>query len=115
MENERLKNEIGNLTLTIAPDALRSIISGGRLLEFVDTVAKEAAAQICAQIVNQVALEALKTEGISSDVAARVSFIFEDGGYGTRPRPPHWGVFRIDEVAASPLQRLASRIATSGD
>jgi regulator of protease activity HflC (stomatin/prohibitin superfamily) len=115
METEGVKNEIGRLTLSIAPDTLRSIIASGRLLELADTIAKEAAAQISAQLVGQVASEALKTEGLSSGVAAGVSFIFDGGDFGTVPPRPKWGVVRLDEIAGSPLQRLATGATISGD
>lgn len=108
METECVKHEIGKLTLSIAPDTLRSIIASGRLLELADTMAKEAAAQISAQIVDRVASEALKPEGLSSGVAVGFSFIFDGGDFGTVPPRPHWGVVRLDEIAAGPLRRLAT-------
>ena len=42
MENK----EIATLKLTVDPDALREIISSGRLLEFATTAAAQAATQI---------------------------------------------------------------------
>lgn len=49
MENR----EVGKLTLNFDPEALRSVIGSGRLLELADTLSKEAAAQISAQLVEQ--------------------------------------------------------------
>jgi len=118
MATESLKNEIGQLTLNIAPAALRSIIASGRVLEFADTLAKEAAAQISSQIVDKLAAEAVKTEApkteeLSSVGAANlnsveVSFVFDGGDFGTVPPRPKWGVVRIDEIAGSSLRRLAT-------
>ena len=113
MEKEGISNEIGKLTLEIEPEALRSIIASGRVMELADTMAKTAAAQISAQIVEQVASEALKTEGVNSVMGAKASFVFERGDFGTVPPIPKWGVTRIDEIARSPLQRLATGVAAS--
>src|SRR5262249_10968279 len=106
---ESAKQEIGNLKLNIAPDMLHSIIASGRVLELADAMAKEAAAWISSQIVDQIASAALKTEGLKSGVGASVSFIFEGGDFGTVPPRPKWGVVRLDELAgASVLRRLAA-------
>ena len=55
-----MAKEIGNLSLTIQPEALRNAIESGRLLELADTVSREAALQISAQMVQHVAEAALK-------------------------------------------------------
>lgn len=114
METKCIENEIGNLTLSIAPEALRAIVASGRVLELADTLAKEAAAQITSQIVGHIASEALRGDGLSSGVAAGVSFIFDGGDFGTVPPRPKWGVFRLDEIAGSPLRRLVTGGALSG-
>jgi hypothetical protein len=112
---ETQPNELANLTVNITPEVLRSIVASGRLLEFADTIAKEAAAQISAQIVGHVASEALKTEGLSTGVAAGISFIFDGGDFGTVPPRPKWGVVRLDEITGSPLRRLAAGATVGGD
>lgn len=110
MENK----EVGKLTLTISPDALRAVIGNGRLLELADALSKEAAAQISAQLVEQVATAALKQEGLKTGASANVSFIFEGGDFGTVPPRPHFGVVRIDEsLRATPLRQVA-RTGTEG-
>ncbi len=115
VKTESAKQEIGNLKLNIARDSLRSIIASGRVLELADVMAKEAAAQISAQIVDQIASAALKTDGLKSGVSISASFIFDGGDFGTRPpRPPH-GVVRLEELAeASSLRRLAVGTKVAG-
>ena len=117
METEDVKNvkEIGNLTLSISPDTFRAIVASGRLMELADTMAKEAATQISAQIVDQVASAALEGGGLQSGVTANVSFIFEGGDFGTVPPRPKWGIVRINEVAVGGLlRRLAGGVQTEG-
>ncbi len=92
MENK----QIANLKLSVDPQALRSIISGGRLLEFADTIATQAAAQISAQLIQHVAEAALQPKGLESGVGAEVSYLFVVGdgepGFGTVPRIPTWRI-----------------------
>jgi hypothetical protein len=76
-----MPTEIGKLTLTITPEALRSIIEGGRLLELAGTIANEAAEQIASQLVDHVAAAAVKGDIAKAGASAGVSFIF-DGVHG---------------------------------
>ncbi len=102
--------EIGNLSLTIQPEALRKAIESGRLLELADTVSREASLQISAQLVQHVADAALKPELLKSGVSASVAFVFEEGDFGTVPPRPHFGVVNLETIAAaltSPLTRVA--------
>lgn len=105
--------EVGKFTLTIAPEALRSIIASGRLLELADTITKQAAAQISSQLVDQVASAALKPDGLKGGATASASFIFDGGDFGTVPPRPHWGVVRIDETQQTLLRQVA-RTGTEG-
>jgi len=106
--------QIANLTLTIDPGALRSIIESGTLLEFADTVARQAAAQISAQLVQRVADAAVKPEAEIGGVATQVSFIsvIGDGepGFGTHPLPPRFGV----SVASEAQQQVLRQVAAAG-
>jgi hypothetical protein len=105
-----MPKEIGNLSLTIQPEALRNAIESGRLLELAETVSREAALQISAQIVQHVAEAALKPELAKSGVSASASFIFEGGDFGTVPHRPHFGIVNLASLAAtvqSPLTRIA--------
>jgi len=108
MENK--EKEIGSLILHIEPAALRSIIGSGRLLELADTVARQAAAQISAQLVEHVAAAAFKADGLKSGVSANVSYVFDegDGGFGTKPPPPKFGVARLDQSVQTALRQLAA-------
>jgi hypothetical protein len=105
-------NQIANLTLTIDPTALRSIIESGRLLEFVDTVARQAAAQISAQVVQHVAAAAVKPQSEVGGVSAQVAFVsvIGDGepGFGTHPRPPRFGVSVASEAQPQVLRQVAA-------
>lgn len=107
-------NQIANLTLSVNHEALRSVIASGRLLEFTDTVAKQAAAQISSQLVQHVAEAGLKSEGLASGVGASVEYYFVVGdgepGYGTVPRPPHWGVVSLDTVESVGLRQVATEV-----
>jgi len=106
-------NQIATLTLNVDPHALRSIISSGKLLEFTNAVATQAAAQISAQLVQRVAEAALEPKGIEAGIAAQVSYInvIDDGepGFGTRPPRPHWGVTQIENIQAlAGLRQMAT-------
>ena len=102
-----MENELGTLTLNIKPEALRSIIASGRLLELAGKVASEAAAQISSQLVDHVASAALQKDGIAAGVSANVAFVFEGGDFGTRPPRPHWGVVNLEGIQESALRRVA--------
>lgn len=105
-------NEIGKLTLTVAPDVLKTIIESGRLLELAGTIASEAAAQISAQLVDHVAAAAVKGDLAKSGTGASVSFIFEGGDFGTVPPRPHWGVINQEQLGLGALRRFST--ATAG-
>jgi hypothetical protein len=98
--------ELGKFTLHIEPEALRSVIASGRLLEFASKVAASAAAQVSAQLVERVSAAALQPDGLKAGATASVSFIFDGGDFGTRPPRPRWGVGVLGDLA-SPLKQLA--------
>jgi len=97
------QKEIGKLTLTLDPEALRNIISGGRLLEFAETAGKQAASQIAAQVVQHVGELAASGHGIKSTGSLGFAFVTVDGdpGFGTvphfPPRPRAGGVLQEAE------------------
>ncbi len=105
--------QIASLSLHVDPEALRSIISSGRLLEFADTVATQAAAQISAQLVQHVANGALRADSLKDGVSAAVSYrlVTGDGepGFGTVPRPPRFGVSLVQNVQSG-LRQMASSV-----
>jgi hypothetical protein len=107
------------LSLHVDPEALRSIISSGRLLEFADTVATQAAAQISAQLVQRVADGALRTDGLKEGVSAAVSYrlVTGDGepGFGTVPRPPRFGVGVTQNVQSGLRQMAVSTDSEASD
>lgn len=108
-----MPKEIGNLSLTIQPAALRNAIESGRLLELADTVSREAALQISAQIVQHVAEAAIKPELAKGGLSASASFVFEEGDYGTVPPRPHFGIVNLATLSAA-LQSPLTRIAGEG-
>jgi hypothetical protein len=110
MENR----EVGKLTLNISPDALRTAIASGRLLELAATLGHEAAEQIPAQLVEQVAAAALKPEGLKAGASLNVSYIFDGGDFGTVPPRPHFGVVQIDQGAQAGVLRQIARTGTEG-
>ena len=85
--------DIATLKLTVDPKALQEIISSGRLLEFANTAAAQAAIQISAQLVQHVAEGALKQEslkgGVSVDVTYRSVLIDGEPGFGVGQTGPH--------------------------
>src|SRR5262249_14761509 len=89
--------EIATLTVNIKPEALQEVISNGRLLELSAIMAREAAAQITAQLVDSVAKAALNKQGLSS-ASIGAAFIFDGGDFGTVPPRPHFGVGPIRTV-----------------
>jgi hypothetical protein len=89
MPKERAGSKIGKLTFNIEPNALKEIISEGRLSEFSGVAAAEAAAQIAAQIVDRVAAAALDPDKLNVPTEFAVEYAFDEvGGFGfPRPKP----------------------------
>ena len=105
MENNK---EIGKLNLTISPDALKEVVASGRVLELAEKVSNLAAEQIASQLVNQIASGALR-DGLKTGVGANVSFIFDEGDFGTPGPKPHFGVIRLPEgLGNTVLRRIAA-------
>ena len=110
MENSK---EIGKLSLTISPDALKEVVASGRVLELAQRVSSLAAEQIASELVNQIASGALK-DGLKSGVGVGVSFIFDEGDFGT-PRPrPHFGVVNLAQVTEVTALRQVAEAAAGG-
>jgi hypothetical protein len=108
MDNNK---EIGKLNLTISPDALKEVVASGRVLELAQKVSSLAADQIASQLVNQVASGALK-DGLKTGVGVGVSFIFDEGDFGTPGPRPHFGIIRLSEaVGSTALRRVAAEVA----
>jgi hypothetical protein len=99
--------EIGKLTFSIEPAALREIIASGRLSEFASKAAAHAAFQVNAQVVDLVSKAALDKGTIEKGIAVSFSTVFEDGDFGTTgghgPRP-HIGVV----ISGSPLTQVVT-------
>lgn len=106
--------EVGKFVLTIEPEALRSIVASGRLLELADTLAREAAIQIAAQIVEQVAAAALEPNRLQSGASASTTFIFDGGDFGTVPPRPKWGVGPIRDILSSSALRQVVALEVQG-
>jgi hypothetical protein len=105
------REEIGKLTLHLNPDALKKVIGEGRVLELAATMAREAALQMPAQIVDHVAKAALAPATLGGTAAEVAYIVGDEGGFGT-PRPrPHWGVVELDTPRTSPLQVFAGAAA----
>jgi hypothetical protein len=80
--------ELGRLSYEVSPAALKTIVESGRLLEFANTVAASAAAEIHAQIVDQVSQAALDGGARSAGVSVGAATVFEGGDFGTVPTGP---------------------------
>lgn len=85
---QKHRGEVARFTLDVDPQALKHIIADGRLMEFASALADHAAAQISAQLVEQVAGMAIG--GTRAGVTA--SFVLEAGDFGTVPPRPKFGV-----------------------
>ena len=105
--------EVGKLTLTVEPEALREAIAQGRLLELADKLATQAAAQISAQLVDHVAKAALAPKGLEGAASISFAYALEGGDYGTRPPRPHWGVVNIDAISEGAIRQVV--VAGSGE
>ncbi len=76
------KNDhIGKLTFEIDANALRQIISSGRLAEFAGKAGAHAAAQINSQVVDLVSRAAIDEGAIKSGLTVNFSTIFTLGGH----------------------------------
>lgn len=80
--------ELGRLSYEVSPEALKSVIESGRLMEFANTVAASAASEIHAQIVDQVSRAAIEAGGMRSGVSVGAANVFEGGDFGTVPKGP---------------------------
>lgn len=99
---DRMRGDIGRISLEIEPEALKHIIASGRLLEFVTAVSNQAAAHLSSQIVEKVADLAVGGSG----AGASATFVFEGGDFGTVPPRPKFGVGPIPRFNLA-LQRVA--------
>jgi hypothetical protein len=102
-----MPKEIGKLSLSISPEALQEVISSGRVLEMAATMAREAAAQISAQIVDHIAQAAANKGGLQA-TSVSAAFVFDGGDFGTVPHRPHWGVGPIGGIENA-LQRFSAQ------
>ena len=90
MTDKITHKHIGDVSFKINPDALKEIISAGRLSEFASVAAAQAASQIAAQIVDHVASAALEPKKFAAAAELQFSYVFEGGDFGTPgPRGPH--------------------------
>ena len=98
----------GTFQLTLDQEALQKVVKDGRVLELAATLGREAAAQISAQIVDQLALTAVG--GSKGGVSVSASFIFDGGDFGTVPPRPKFGIGVIGSQIqlGGLLQQLAS-------
>ena len=86
-----MDEHIGKFSIEIAPDALREIITSGRLSEFADKVAVIAASEVNAQLVDAVSKAALEPKLIAHGFAGGFTAVFEGGDFGTVPHFPPRG------------------------
>jgi len=87
MEND-MSEDLGRLSYEVSPKALKTIVESGRLLEFANTVAASAAAEIHAQIVDQVSRAAIGGVAAGGGISVGAANVFEGGDFGTVPKGP---------------------------
>lgn len=76
------------LHLEMDPDGLKKIVEEGRLLEFVNTLAANAAGRIKIEVVDQLTKAGVGATKVGGGL--NISFGFDiDDKYGTRPPHPH--------------------------
>jgi len=83
-----MSEDLGRLSYEVSPQALKTIVESGRLLEFANTVAASAAAEIHAQIVDQVSRAAVSGAAMRNGVSVAAANVFEGGDFGTVPKGP---------------------------
>jgi lysophospholipid acyltransferase (LPLAT)-like uncharacterized protein len=83
-----MSEDLGRLSYEVSPQALKTIVESGRLLEFANTVAASAAAEIHAQIVDQVSRAAVSGAAMRNGVTVGAANVFEGGDFGTVPKGP---------------------------
>lgn len=84
-----MKNrELGKLSYEVSHEALKLIAEDGRLHEFANTVAAQAASEIYAQIVDQVSQIAVGKREVASGLSVGAFSIFDGGDFGTVPVGP---------------------------
>lgn len=84
-----MKNtELGKLTYDVPREALQMIAENGRLHEFANTVAAQAASEIYAQIVDQVSQIAVGKREVAGGISVGAVNIFDGGDFGTVPVGP---------------------------
>ncbi len=81
------RDELGRLSYEISPEALKTIVESGRVLEFANTVAASAASEIHAQIVDQISRAAIGGSAGAGISVGSVN-VFEGGDFGTVPKGP---------------------------
>ncbi len=90
MADKITQKHIGDVSFKINPDALKEIISAGRLSEFASVAAAQAASQIASQIVDHVASAALEPSKLTGAAELKFGYVFEGGDFGTPgPKGPH--------------------------
>jgi hypothetical protein len=107
------EKSIAKLTLSIPPEALQEVIASGRLLEFADALASNAALQIQAQVVNQVAEAAIRPDALKAGSSVKVGYIWEGGDFGTLPPRPKWGIRNLEVLREGLLRRIAGAEITN--
>ena len=88
MEEIMNREELGRLSYEVSPQALKQIVESGRVLEFANTVAASAAAEIHAQIVDQISRAAIGGGSTSAGISVGAANVFEGGDFGTVPKGP---------------------------
>jgi hypothetical protein len=83
-----MSEDLGRLSYEVSPQALKTIVESGRLLEFANTVAASAAAEIHAQIVDQVSRAAISGAAMRNGISVGAANVFEGGDFGTVPKGP---------------------------
>ncbi len=103
MKNE----ELGKLSYEVPADSLAKVVETGRLVEFADTVATSAAAQIRAQIIDQVSRAAVAGKAVGGLSIGAIN-IFDGGDFGTVPRGPKIPIPRVSVAFGSSLSHVVN-------
>lgn len=80
--------ELGRLSYDIPSESLKAVVESGRLLEFANAVAASSAAEIHAQIVDQVSRAAIGGGTGKSGISVSAVNVFEGGDFATVPKGP---------------------------
>jgi len=101
------EGRFADVEIRVKPEAIQAAVERGRLLEMIDVIARETAASISSQFVNEIARAAVTGKSIKDGIGMKVGFTWEDDEFGTHP-PRAKFVLAAREELSTPLRELVA-------